>query len=92
MKRNKNKDPVSERYADSGPFCYVFDAVLRTISQKESATDSQNCGGKRYFVLCVPIVPAIWVSPLPNSAKIYTKPRAGQQLEGGQRSDRALGC
>ena len=34
MKRIKKKDPVSERYADSGPFCYVFDAVLRTISER----------------------------------------------------------
>ena len=73
MKRIKKKDPVSEKEADSGPFCYAFDAVL----QKESAADSQNCGGRRDFVLCVPIVPAIGVSPLLNSAKIYTSPRAG---------------
>jgi hypothetical protein len=34
MKRNKKKDPVSCKQADSGPFCYVYDAVLRTILQK----------------------------------------------------------
>ena len=65
MKRNKKKDPVSCKQADSGPFYYVYDAVLRTISQKDGAADSQNCGGRRDFVLCVPIVPASGVSP-PN--------------------------
>ena len=78
MKRIKKKDPVSERYADSGPFCYAFDAILRTISQKNGAADSQNCSGSRGFVLIVPIVPAVGVSTLTNSAKIYTSPRAGQ--------------
>ena len=34
MKRKKKKDPVSERYADSGPFCYDFDRDLRTISER----------------------------------------------------------
>ena len=63
MKKNKKKDPVSGKQADSGPFCYAFDAILRTISQKGSAADSQNCGGRRYFVLIVPIVPAVGVSP-----------------------------
>lgn len=91
MKRIKKKDPVSCKQADSGPFCYVYDAVLRTISQKNGAADSQSCGGRRDFVLIVPIVPVIGVSPLPNSAKIYTSPRAGQQLECFHRSDRALG-
>lgn len=92
MKRIKKKDPVSgENLADKGPFCYVFDEDLRTISQKESAADSQNCGGRGDFVLIVPIVPHVRVSPLTNSAKIYTNPRAGQQLECGQRSNRALG-
>ena len=79
MKRIKKKDPVSGKQADSGPFCYVFDRDLRTISQKGSTADSQNCGGRRNFVLSVPIVPALRVSPLTNSAKIYTSPRAGQQ-------------
>ena len=72
-------------------FVMFFDRILRTISQKESVADRQNCGGSGYFVLIVPIVPAIGVSPLPNSVKIYTIPRAGQQLDCGQRSDRALG-
>ena len=91
MKRIKKKDPVSRKEADSGPFCYVFDAVLGTISQKVSAADSQNCGGRRDFVLCVPIVPAFGVSPLTNSAKIYAAGRCGQEREWCQRSDRALG-
>ena len=90
--KNKKEGPgVSCKQADSGPFCYAFDAVLRTISQKNGAADSQNYGGRRDFVLIVPIVPVIGVSPLTNSAKIYTRPRAGQQLECGQRSDRPLG-
>ena len=88
---DKKKDPISGKQADSGPFCYAFDAILRTISQKSGAADSRNCGGRRDFVLIVPIVPPSGVSPLTNSAKIYTSPRAGQQLECGQRSDRALG-
>ena len=47
MKRIKKKDPVSsEKLADKGPFCYVFDRDLRTILQKKSTADSQNCGGK----------------------------------------------
>lgn len=91
MKRIKRRTRSAENKLIRVHFVMFFDRNLRTISQKGSADDSQNYSGRGDFVLIVPIVPAVGVSPLPNSAKIYTSPRAGQQLECCQRYDRALG-
>jgi len=91
MKRIKRRTRSAENKLIRVHFVMLLLRDLRTISQKESAADSQNCGGRRHFVLIVPIVPAVGVSPLTNSAKIYTSPHAGQQVRKCQRSDRALG-
>ena len=90
MKRAKRRTRSAKKKLIRVHFIMILMRVLRTISQKDGTADSQNCGGRRDFVLSVPIVPALRVSPLPNSAKIYMSPRAGQQGSKYQRADQAL--
>ena len=94
MKRTKKEGPKSaaEILLIWVLFVMLLMRIYEPFRKREIQLWWQNICPRLDFVLSVPIVPTSRVSPLLNSAKIYTSPRAGQQGECGQRSDLALGC
>ena len=94
MKSTKKEGPKSavEILLIQVLFVMLLMRIYEPFRKREIQLWRQNSCSRIDFVLSVPIVPPVGVSPLPNSAKIYTSPRAGQQLECCQRSDPALGA
>ena len=80
-------------------FLFVIYAKLLCLSHRipelfrRSFSESIQKKHCKYSVFWTrsPRICCFWISPLANSAKIYTRPRAGQQDTMCQRSDRAQG-